>query len=220
MVVSPACPVLHCSLAAHSVINQLWVLISYAVDGFAAAGIVLGSRLAARAHFPEQALNAKEHLQRLINRVLMAGLLAGICAGSIFLFQKDFIIALFTTDPATIAVLKQGTWIVLVASQPINGLVFVYDGLMYASQSFTFIRNYMILGFLLVFCPLLAFQAVVLHSLWAVWLANAAINMWRVGGAAYLIHWIFMREFDQQLSAASSYTSFAVHENGDERMRP
>lgn len=34
------------ALAAHSIVGQCWVLISYAVDGFAAAAIVLGSRLA------------------------------------------------------------------------------------------------------------------------------------------------------------------------------
>jgi hypothetical protein len=35
------------SLAAHQVIAQMWLLTSYIVDGFAAAGTVLGSRLAA-----------------------------------------------------------------------------------------------------------------------------------------------------------------------------
>ena len=35
------------SLAAHQVVAQLWLLTSYIVDGFAVAGTVLGSRLAA-----------------------------------------------------------------------------------------------------------------------------------------------------------------------------
>lgn len=34
------------AVAAHSIVGQAWVLVSYAVDGFAAAAIVLGSRLA------------------------------------------------------------------------------------------------------------------------------------------------------------------------------
>ena len=50
---------LPCSLAAHSILSQLWILISYVVDGFAAAGIVLGSRLAAHAHNPLTAAPAK-----------------------------------------------------------------------------------------------------------------------------------------------------------------
>lgn len=47
------------ALAAHAVVGQLWVTVSYAVDGFAAAGIVLGSRLAAQAHAPLLAPGAK-----------------------------------------------------------------------------------------------------------------------------------------------------------------
>lgn len=35
------------TLAAHQVIAQVWLLTSYIVDGFAAAGTVLGSRLGA-----------------------------------------------------------------------------------------------------------------------------------------------------------------------------
>jgi len=192
------------------VVNQLWVLISYAVDGFAAAGIVLGSRLAAQAHDPERATSAKKHLQRLIFRVLVAGLVSGMAAAATFAAGRDYIIATFTDDPEAAAVLRHGTWTVLVLSQPINGLVFVYDGLMYASQNFTFIRNYMVLGFILVFCPILTLEVFFWNALWGVWLANTAINVWRVGGAAYLIHHIFMHEFDAQLrSRSSSYQSIA-----------
>lgn len=36
------------SLAAHQVVAQLWLLTAYVVDGFAVAGTVIGSRLAAR----------------------------------------------------------------------------------------------------------------------------------------------------------------------------
>lgn len=42
------------ALAAHSVVAQLWMLSAYAVDGFAAAGIVLGSRLAGAADDSDQ----------------------------------------------------------------------------------------------------------------------------------------------------------------------
>lgn len=45
--------------AAHSIVGQLWVVVSYAVDGFAAAGIVLGSRLFAHARSPELRAEAR-----------------------------------------------------------------------------------------------------------------------------------------------------------------
>jgi len=195
------------NLAAHSVVNQLWTCISYAVDGFAAAGIVLGSRLAAQSHDPLKAANAKHHLKLLIKRVLGAGLLAGIVAGGSFAIWRDHIIELFTWDPAAQEILRGGIWIVLVTSQPINGLVFVYDGLMYSSQNFIFIRNYIILGFFVVFCPILAVEIYEWQTLWGVWIANAAFNTWRAAGAAYLIHFIFMKEFDAQLRTPSRPSS-------------
>lgn len=196
-------------LAAHSIVSQLWSLISYVVDGFAAAGIVLGSRLAAQAHDCTRAADAKKHLQKIIRRVLSAGFVAGIVASTVFYFKENEIISMFTSDKATIGVLHSGTWLILTISQPVNGLVFVYDGLMYASQSFKFIRNYMILGFLIIFCPIWAGQLAISHSLAGVWAAKSAMNIWRVGGAAYLIHWIFMSEFDElarrTMSASSMY---------------
>lgn len=203
------------SLAAHSIVNQLWILISYAVDGFAAAGIVLGSRLVAQAHDALLAADAKKHLIILIKKVLSAGLIAGVAAACVFGIGRERIIAMFTNDADIIGVLRHHTWTVLVLSQPLNGCVFVYDGLMYASQSFTFIRNYFIVGFLIVFCPLMAIQAEYWQALWGIWLANAATNLWRVVGAAYLIHWIFMKEFDLQLGSRRGSTN-QLHGGSDD----
>jgi Na+-driven multidrug efflux pump len=206
------------SLAAHCIVNQLWQLISYAVDGFAAAGIVLGSRLAAQAHDPHLAADARVHLKRIIFRVLNAGLLFGLAAGLVFGIFRRRVIGMFTSDVATIQVLSGGVWGILCLSQPLNGLVFVYDGLMYASQSFTFIRNYISLGFLVVFCPILAVHAVVGETLAGVWLANAAFNAWRVAGAAYLIHWIFMDEFDALSVRGASTQSLLLDADVDEEV--
>lgn len=125
----------------------------------------------------------------------MAGLVCGVAAGAVFALQRDRIIGAFTADAPVAAILAQ-TWWVLVAAQPVNSLIFVYDGLMYASQHFSYVRNYMLAGFLLVFAPLLALEAVTLRALWGVWLAKAALNVWRAGGAAWLVHVLFMREFD------------------------
>jgi hypothetical protein len=106
----------------------MWTLVSYGVDGFAAAGIVLGSRLAAQAHDPRRAASAREHLSRLNRRVLLAGLAAGSLAGLWMWLCADGVVSAFTDDPAVVAELGGGVWLVLVASQPLNGLLFVYDG--------------------------------------------------------------------------------------------
>ncbi len=140
------------------------------------------------------------HLQTLINRVLSAGFLSGCAAALVFGLAKGPLIRLFTDDFGVISLLENGkVWWVLVASQPLNGLVFVYDGLMYASQSFTYIRNYMISGFVLTFLPVILFEMFYWPGLTGIWLAKVALNVWRAAGAAYLIHYLFMREFDAEL---------------------
>jgi hypothetical protein len=75
---------------------------------------------------------------------------------------------------------------------------------MYASQHFTFIRNYMLLGFVAIWCPALLLGERQWHALWAIWAAKAAFNAWRLGGAAFLIHHIFMREFDAGLAVQAA----------------
>ena len=185
-------------LAAHSIISQLWLLLSYIVDGFAAAAIVLGSRLGGQAYNPARAADAKMHLKRLITRVLSAGLITGVAAAILFQVKAEAIMSLFTRNKKTLSILRNGTWELLVLVQPLNSVVFVYDGLMYASQSFTFIRNYFVVGFFVVFMPIIGIQISIWHTLWGVWMAKALFNVWRCLGAAYLIHYVFLSEFDAE----------------------
>ncbi|EFN57503.1 hypothetical protein CHLNCDRAFT_143078 [Chlorella variabilis] len=143
------------ALAAHSIVSQLWVVVSYGVDGFAAAGIVLGSRLFGLARDPHLRADAKRSMERLTRRVLLAGGLSGAAAGLAFQLAAAGTIAAFSADPAVHEALRGGgAWAVLCACQPLNGLLFVFDGLLLATQHFRFIRNYMALGFALVFCRL------------------------------------------------------------------
>ncbi|KAL4458299.1 hypothetical protein ABPG75_013164 [Micractinium tetrahymenae] len=204
------------ALAAHSIVGQLWVVVSYAVDGFAAAGIVLGSRLFAHARSAGLRAEAKRHMYRLTSRVLVAGAASGLAAGLAFLAAREGLISLFSSDPEVAAVLRRGAWLVLAAAQPLNGLLFVADGLMYATQQFRFVRNNMVLGFLLLFCPLLAAEAWLFPCLAAIWLAKAALNVWRLGGAMYLIFWLFMPRFGEEHGGAQPAGSTNTDGSGAE----
>ena len=61
----------------------------------------------------------------------------------------------------------------------------------------------MVGGFLLVFCPLLGLEALLFPGLAAVWGTKAALNVWRVAGAAYLIHWRYLPQFGGREDAPS-----------------
>ena len=75
------------------------------------------------------------------------------------------------------------------ALQPVNALVFVYDGLIYAVRAFGFLRNALLLGVCCTFAPALALAKTLSpSSLLAIWAAKAALNCWRCGSALLLIH--------------------------------
>lgn len=77
---------------------------------------------------PDPAPCPCRHLRRLIRRVLAAGLLSGLAAGVLFGVYRHELVTFFTPDLAVAAELMRGCWLVLCLVQPVNGLVFVYDG--------------------------------------------------------------------------------------------
>lgn len=53
----------------------------------------------------------------------------------------------------------------------------------------------MCLGFAAVFCPLLALEVWVAPSLALIWLAKAALNVWRLAAAGHLIFVVYLPHF-------------------------
>lgn len=75
------------------------------------------------------------HMRRLTACVLWSGGLVGAAAGLAFHLARGSMPSWFTSDPAVEeALLSGGAWTVLALAQPMNGLLFVFDGLMYATQ--------------------------------------------------------------------------------------
>ena len=73
-------------------------------------------------------------LRTLLQRLMLLSVGTGLAATLIFSACQSRIIALFTTDPATLTALRGRLWSVLCLVQPINAAVFVLDGVMYATQ--------------------------------------------------------------------------------------
>lgn len=180
----------HQSLAATQIGFQLWMLSSYVVDGLETAGNMLVSRLIGLATInPQQ--NAQ--LIMLCDRLALLGTAAGICFGAIFLCLKTPLLALFTSDTEILLRFNQFWWVV-VCMQPFNALVFTYDGVLYATQSFEFVRNMLAIGFFFFFCPLLTLGSLGLHSLRVLWVAKAVLNLWRFSFAVVRVR-LFQKEW-------------------------
>ncbi len=136
----------------------------------------------------------RRKFQILTFRLVGIGLAVGLASGAAIWANEDSIISVFTSDPETAALLCGRLWFFLCLAQPINAGVFVYDGLLYATQSFACARTIMLSGFVFAFAPLLVLTQWRLHALWGVWGAKAAHNVWRLGGAVLRVHVLFERQ--------------------------
>ena len=112
------------AVGAHAVVMQLWMVTSYVVDGFADVGTMVGSRLLGGGE--------SRAMRRLTVLLATLGLATGILAGALLFALQRPLIAAFTRHEATRTLLDGPLWLLLCALQPVNALVFVYDGILYA----------------------------------------------------------------------------------------
>lgn len=122
-------------VAAHLVASQLWLMLALLVDALAVAGQAIVGRLRGE--------DRPGDVVRAADRLLAWGLGVGILLALGFLALAPWLPRLFTDDPAAIA----ATWTVLpfvIAMQPLNALVFVWDGIYIGAEAFRFLAAQMV----------------------------------------------------------------------------
>ena len=140
-------------------------------------------------------------LRTLTRRLILLAVCMGCAAMLLFAAFEGQLIGLFTRDMQTIRILHGPLWMVLAIAQPINAADYVLDGLLYATQSFPFVAAMMASGFAFAFLPVLAFSQLEYHTVWGIWLAKAALNVWRLGLASGWLRVKFLRTPVDTLSA-------------------
>jgi hypothetical protein len=142
-------------------------------------------------------------LRSVCYRVLAFGLVAGACFLALFFLTEAKLVALFTSDEQVAAFLRErSAWRILALAQPLNALVFVYDGLLYAFQDFAYARELMSTGVGYVFLPSLIYVTLARDtSLADVWRCKVALNAWRLALLAARTHgWsLTARGFERQV---------------------
>lgn len=197
-------------LAAHHIVTNLWLICSHLSDGYATAAVVIGSRLFGAGR--------KSELINLSRALVGVGVVTGALFSAILIAGESGIPSLFTRDEATkSALLSSGVWRVLVVAQPVNAACFVYDGFIYATQSFTYIREVMASGVGLVFLPALFFANRPTASLRGIWTAKLALNIWRVFWLAARVHvWLPAQELERVVEPDSSSEEDDDNYEGDD----
>ena len=132
-------------LAAHAILWQIWLLVSFGVDGFAhAAEVLVGNSLGAKDF---------SGARRLARRTLTWGLWIGATFGIIYAFWLVPIGSLFTENAPVLAAIGSATFLVALV-QPINALAFVFDGILIGANDVAYLFRSMLIAAFGVFLPI------------------------------------------------------------------
>lgn len=123
--------------AGHQVANELWGFMALVVDALAVAGQALVARYLGE--------NDREGARAVSNRLLFLGLVVGSMLGAVMWALEPWLGALFTDDAVALASLAS-VFPVVVFLQPLNGLVFVWDGVYMGAQRFVYLAFAMVLS--------------------------------------------------------------------------
>jgi MATE family multidrug resistance protein len=123
------------AVAAHQVANQLWLFLALVVDALAVAGQALVARHLG-ADDPDEA-------RAVADRLLQWGLGVGLLLGLGFFALRPWLPAWFSDDPETVAAVLD-IFIFVALLQPLNGLVFVWDGIFMGAEQFAYLAKAMV----------------------------------------------------------------------------
>ena len=125
------------AVAAHQVANQLWMFLALVVDALAISAQTLVARHLGAGDVDEA--------RAVSDRLLQWGLGIGLVLAGLFFAARPWLPGLFVDDPETIAPLLD-VFVFVACLQPLNGLVFVWDGIYMGAESFGYLAKAMVVS--------------------------------------------------------------------------
>ncbi|KAJ6403055.1 hypothetical protein OIU84_015051 [Salix udensis] len=124
------------AMAAHQICMQIWLAVSLLTDALAASGQALIASYSSEGDH--------KTVKEVTNFVLKIGLVVGVSLAAILSVSFGSIATLFTKDADVLGIVRTGILFVS-ASQPINALAFIFDGLHYGVSDFAYAAKSMML---------------------------------------------------------------------------
>lgn len=158
-------------LSAYEIAFQLFMLCSDVIDGLAVAGQALVAKHLG-AHRNETAV-------RMGRTLIVCGAAAGMAFGALFIMAEPSIIRFFTESPEVIAAIGGGLFLLVALMQPLNGIVFVIDGLLIGARDTRFLMWAMLAGGCGVFIPISWLSLNYGWGLAGILIGLSALMLWR-----------------------------------------
>ena len=159
-------------IAAQTICFQIWLFFSFFVDGYASVGSIISGKLKGAG-----SVESLKFLVKDLNKfgIVVASLLMCLC----FVFYNE-IGKVFTSDAKVLDVFYTVFWLVIV-TQPINAIAFVYDGIFKGMAEAVVLRNTVVIATFLGFIPALLLSDYFDLKLIGVWVAFTVWMLFRSG---------------------------------------
>ena len=169
-------------IGAHTIAINIWLFSAFFIDGYGAAGNIMGGKLLGEKDYNGLWTLAKKIMQygMLISLILM---LFG------FIFYRP--IGQLFSNEAIVLQTFYAIFFIIILGLPINTLAFVFDGLFKGLGEMKYLRNVLLSATFLGFIPVLYFGKYMQWELHGIWIAFTIWMMIR-GGA---LVWKFRRKF-------------------------
>jgi putative MATE family efflux protein len=169
-------------IGAHTIAINLWLFSAFFIDGYGAAGNILGGKL----------LGAKNYngLWKLAKKIMLYGFLVSLVLVVFGLLFYKPIGRLFSNEPIVLETFYT-IFFILILGLPMNTMAFVFDGLFKGLGEMKFLRNVLLAATFLGFVPMLYLGKYFDWGLYGIWIA---FTVWMVIRGCTLI-WKFRRKF-------------------------
>ena len=133
-------------IGAHTIAINLWLFSAFFIDGYAAAGNIMGGKL----------LGSKDYdgLFLLAKKIMIYGVLVSLLLMTLgFIFYTP--IGTFFSNDIPVLNAFYGIFFIVILGQPINSIAFIFDGLFKGLGEMKYLRNTLLAATFLGFIPAL-----------------------------------------------------------------
>lgn len=169
-------------IGAHTIAINIWLFSAFFIDGYGAAGNIMGGKL----------LGAKDYksLWKLSKKIVFYGLVVSIvlmvCATLLY-----YPIGRIFSNETPVLQTFYGIFFIIILGLPINTIAFVLDGLFKGLGEMKYLRNTLLTATFLGFIPMLFLGKYLNWSLTGIWIA---FTVWMIIRSGALI-WKFHKKF-------------------------
>lgn len=149
-------------IAAHTIAMNIWLFSAFFIDGYANAGNAMSGMYLGKKQFGL--------LNQLCKKLSYIALGVGGFLSLVYLILYPYLVNWFTPDTAVHVVFKSVFWLIIL-SQPINAIAFIYDGIFKGLGEARFLRDVLFYATVFAFIPVILISHYNNWNITGVWLA-------------------------------------------------